>query len=195
MEKKLQRNEQDRVVGGVCVGLGEYFDIDSTWVRIAFVFAAFPGFFGIPAYIILWIAIPPKPFIPFNSGFNPYNADYRVYEEKSFSSASNPNYLKSAEPFPPNITPKPEGNGKLIFGLIFIAFGAFFLLDEFHLIPNWFDLRKLWPLVFIIPGIMMILKAGQDDKREKAMSKEAIFTVPASEQIHPDTDKPTIQKL
>jgi len=192
MEKRLQRNEQDKVLAGVCAGLADYFEVDPTWVRVAFVVAVFAGFSGALAYLVLWIAVPAKPFVPYNSGFNPYSTDYRVYEEKKFSSASNPNYLKSAEPFPPNIAPKPEGNGKLIFGLIFIAFGAFFLLDEFHLIPNWFDLGKLWPLVFIIPGIMMILKAGQDDKRKKAMSKEAIFTVPAPEQVNPDTDKPTL---
>ncbi|MDB5118971.1 MAG: phage shock protein PspC [Sphingobacteriales bacterium] len=192
MEKKLQRNEQDKVIAGVCAGLADYFDIDPTWVRVAFVVAVFAGFSGVLAYVILWVAVPAKPFAPFNSGFNPYNTDYRVYEDKNFSSGPNPNYNKTDEPFTPYVKSKHDGNGKVIFGIIFIALGGFFLLDEFHLIPFWFDLGKLWPLVFIIPGLMMISKARKNEKQKKAMNKEHIYTETTSEPVKPDTDQPSI---
>jgi len=158
MEKKLQRNEQDKMLAGVCSGLADYFDVDVTWIRIAFVVATMAGFSGVLAYIILWIAVPARPFIPgtYNPGRNRYSADYRVYEERKEPSAYNTYNV----PEPP-VPARKSGNGRMIAGLVLVAFGAFFLLDEFNIIPYWFDFDKLWPLVFIIPGILIISKNGK----------------------------------
>ncbi len=58
-KKRLFRNIDDRMLGGVCSGLGAYFNIDATWVRIAFLLALFlAGGSGL-VYIVLWIVIPP----------------------------------------------------------------------------------------------------------------------------------------
>ncbi|MBC8330665.1 MAG: PspC domain-containing protein [Anaerolineae bacterium] len=56
---KLRRSHRDRVVAGVCGGLGEFFGISTFWFRLAFLIALIPG--GIPGilpYLILWIVIP-----------------------------------------------------------------------------------------------------------------------------------------
>ena len=53
--KKLYRDESNKVLGGVCAGLGNYFGIDSVIVRIIFVLI-FPIAFW--PYIIFWIALP-----------------------------------------------------------------------------------------------------------------------------------------
>ena len=55
--KRLFRNENDKVIGGVCGGLANYFGLDTILVRIIFVVIAFAGA-GILAYLILWIAVP-----------------------------------------------------------------------------------------------------------------------------------------
>jgi len=55
--KRLFRDEDDGVVGGVCSGLGYYFGIDPVLVRVAFVVLTFLGA-GVLVYIILWIVIP-----------------------------------------------------------------------------------------------------------------------------------------
>lgn len=62
-EKKLYRSSQNKMLGGVCAGIAEYFGIDPTLVRVAYaclsVFsAAFPGLL---LYIILLIIMPVKP--------------------------------------------------------------------------------------------------------------------------------------
>lgn len=90
MEKKIQRNTQDKMLAGVCPGLAEYFDVDVTLIRVAFVVAFLAGFSGALAYLILWIVVPVKPFMPgtyFPAG-DRYNADYRVYEDKQTASKS-----------------------------------------------------------------------------------------------------------
>lgn len=59
--KKLFRDEQDAVIGGVCSGLAAYFGFQETvWMRIGFVALALISFgFWVPAYILLWILVPP----------------------------------------------------------------------------------------------------------------------------------------
>lgn len=59
--KRLFRNPEEEVIGGVCSGIAAYFGIqDPLWVRLFFVLVAISGGFGVPLYIILW-AIMPKP--------------------------------------------------------------------------------------------------------------------------------------
>ncbi len=56
--KRMYRNPDDRVLGGVCSGLGAYFGTD-TWVfRVIFIVFGVFFFAGIIIYLILWIAIP-----------------------------------------------------------------------------------------------------------------------------------------
>jgi len=62
MAKRLFRTKRDSILGGVCGGIAEYFDLDPSLVRIGYILlsilsAAFPGFL---VYIILWIVIPEK---------------------------------------------------------------------------------------------------------------------------------------
>ena len=57
MSKKLYRSTKDKKLAGVCGGLAEYLDIDSTIVRLIWVVCLFAGI-GILAYIIAWIVVP-----------------------------------------------------------------------------------------------------------------------------------------
>jgi phage shock protein PspC (stress-responsive transcriptional regulator) len=56
--KKLFRNPDDKVLGGVASGLSAYFGIKELYVRLAFVFLTFAGGSGIVIYLILWIITP-----------------------------------------------------------------------------------------------------------------------------------------
>ena len=57
MEKRLYRSKTDRMLFGVCGGLGKYLGIDPTIIRVIFVLLAFTGF-GILAYIVLAVIAP-----------------------------------------------------------------------------------------------------------------------------------------
>lgn len=57
--RRLYRDTDNRVLGGVCSGIAHYFDIDAVWVRIAFLIALFIFGSSILIYIALWIIIPP----------------------------------------------------------------------------------------------------------------------------------------
>ena len=56
--KRLFRNINDKVIGGVASGISNYFKIDPLITRIIFITMAFLGGFGLLAYIICWIGIP-----------------------------------------------------------------------------------------------------------------------------------------
>lgn len=57
--KKLYRDKDRGLIGGVATGLGHYFGIDSVWIKIMFLIFVFAGFgTGIIAYLVLWIATP-----------------------------------------------------------------------------------------------------------------------------------------
>ena len=68
MQKKLYRSEKKKIIGGVCGGLAEYFDIDPSIVRIVFALAFFTEGFGLLLYIILWIILPTSSSIEKESG-------------------------------------------------------------------------------------------------------------------------------
>jgi len=59
--KRLYRSKKDKIIGGVCGGIAEYFNIDPVIVRVIAVVLAFMGGSGILAYIIAWIIIPQNP--------------------------------------------------------------------------------------------------------------------------------------
>jgi phage shock protein PspC (stress-responsive transcriptional regulator) len=57
--KKLYRDTDRGLIGGVCTGLGHYFGIDAVWLKLLFLIFALAGFgTGIVAYFVLWIAMP-----------------------------------------------------------------------------------------------------------------------------------------
>lgn len=56
--RRLFRDPDDHIIGGVCAGMANYFDIAAIWVRLAFVLAFVFWGSGLVAYIILWIIIP-----------------------------------------------------------------------------------------------------------------------------------------
>jgi len=59
--KKLYRSDTDKMIGGVCGGIAEYFTLDPTLVRLGFIaLSVFTVFSVLPAYVVLWIIVPKR---------------------------------------------------------------------------------------------------------------------------------------
>ena len=56
--KRLLRSTNNRMLGGVCAGVAEYFNLDPTIVRIIYVVLFFAGTVGLLLYLIMWLLIP-----------------------------------------------------------------------------------------------------------------------------------------
>ena len=61
--RKLYRSQNDRMIAGVCGGIGRYLHLDATLVRLLFVLLFFLGFHGLLVYLIMWIIVPAEPLL------------------------------------------------------------------------------------------------------------------------------------
>ncbi len=124
----------NRVIGGVCSGLAEFFGLDVALVRIAFVIAFLFASFGFWLYIILWIVL------PVDGQQTTDNGQQTFGQSQSQQSES---------------VSKSESTVKSIFaGSFVILIGLLFLVNNF--IPiNW--VWKLWPLILVAIGVVMII--------------------------------------
>lgn len=59
--RRLYRSKEEKVVAGVCGGLGQYFGVDPIWFRIGFVLLALGGGSGVLIYLIMVLLIPSAP--------------------------------------------------------------------------------------------------------------------------------------
>lgn len=160
MEKKLYRDEQRKSVGGVCAGLAEYFGVDVSVVRVIFVLAVFLKGIGILPYIVLWIVLPKKPFNYADPTYQPgvtpgYNPKYgQPFGDVKVDYTVPPPHTMG-QPFGQYPPVKKASNAGVIFGVVLIALGSIFLLDQFDFIPDW-DFEKLWPIVLVAVGLTLL---------------------------------------
>ncbi|WP_303860500.1 PspC domain-containing protein [Alkalibaculum bacchi] len=103
MDTRLHKSTKDKIISGVCGGLGEYFRVDSSIIRIIWAIAAFAYGTGILLYIIATIILPSE--------------NYAEGYEKAEGDNKSENILNA-------------DNSKLI-GIILIISGALFLLRQF----------------------------------------------------------------
>lgn len=126
--KRLERDLRNKVLGGVCSGLGNYFDMDPTFWRVLFFILFLFGCFGLLIYVILWIAMPSA-----------------VYDPNMHAAASQA------------VTPDSERkkrNSSWAAGLTMIGIGVISLLARYIPQINW---RTAWPIILIILGIILII--------------------------------------
>lgn len=57
-EKRFMRDQKRKILGGVCAGLGNYFNVDPVWIRLLFAFLTLAYGVILIAYVIMWIAVP-----------------------------------------------------------------------------------------------------------------------------------------
>ena len=59
--KRLYRSESDKMIGGVCGGIAEFFALDPTLVRLGYILlSVFTVFSGVLAYFIMWVVVPKR---------------------------------------------------------------------------------------------------------------------------------------
>ena len=59
--QKLYRSRDERMIGGVCGGLGEFFGIDPTLIRLLFVLLTIFGGSGVLVYLVMLLIVPEEP--------------------------------------------------------------------------------------------------------------------------------------
>jgi len=106
-KKKLYRDPENAVIGGVCAGLGHYFNIDPILLRILFIVLLFIGGSAFLLYLILWIAIPTArtPIQKLEMKGEEVNLSNieKKYGEDEFEKSKSRNFIEEAGAFIVNI--------------------------------------------------------------------------------------------
>lgn len=140
------------MIAGVCGGIAEYFDIDSTLVRLLTVLIMLIGGAGVFAYIIAWIIVPKNPDQISDKAFKKReNIKEKIKNGAKDIIKEVKEHFESEEPSHKSIK-----NKRILGGIIVIAIGLIFLLNGFF---PWVGWNKLWPVILIAVGIIIMIQA------------------------------------
>ncbi|MDM7918587.1 MAG: PspC domain-containing protein [Methanosarcina sp.] len=141
MERRLTKSRTNRMIFGVCGGLGEYLEIDPTLVRLAFVFLTLANGIGLIIYIVLAIIMPSEEDISM-----PPNARGRSPQSTWESPEMTGESLKKSD------------RNRLL-GAILLIVGVYLLLDTLSIFRNFWWLDELFlPVILILGGAWLLLK-------------------------------------
>jgi phage shock protein C len=144
----IYRSEKNKILGGICGGLGEYFGIDPTIIRIIFVLLTIFGGSGILIYLVLWMILPSESQTEFNKDHIKNNMNEVKEKVQQFAH----DIRKGAKDGQVN---QPEQRNWLAF--IVILLGVIFLLNNFGF-GDLINIGKLWPLILVALGVSIIMK-------------------------------------
>lgn len=154
MPTRLERSTTNKVVAGVCAGIGEYLQLDVTLVRWFFVVGTvLTGGLGLLGYIVLLVLMPlpgqPAPFVK-TSGVTTSTLEGATTTD----GAATPPVVTAPVVTAPE-DPAAAERRRSAFGLFLIAVGAIFLFANAGVfrIVRW-DLA--WPLVIIAIGVLLL---------------------------------------
>ena len=144
--KRLERDLSNKVLGGVCSGLSNYFGVDPIFWRILFIILCFiPAIPGILTYIILWIVMPESKRYPSAAGPAPQNNDVNASDQPSPAEPSD----STDQPVQPT-----KSSGSWVAGLILIGIGTIWLLMRYIPQITW---QTVWPIALIALGIFFLI--------------------------------------
>ena len=150
--KRLYRSRTDRMVSGVCGGLAQYFSIDVTLVRLVFLLLLVFGGSGFLLYLILWIVVPDEQRLDASpQDVMQANTQEMAQSAREFGKSMGQAVGSSSG----DVAQSAARNGPLIFAVILIFLGIWFLLQNLLHI----DLGQLWPVVLIVIGLALLIPA------------------------------------
>ncbi|HLF28051.1 MAG TPA: PspC domain-containing protein [Anaerolineae bacterium] len=167
MEKRLYRSRTDRMLGGVCGGLGRYFGVDPSLIRLVFVLLFVFGGSGFLLYLILWIVLPEEGRTytsaeeTTRSNAQEIAGRARQFGEDIKTAFGSSSTGAEGQPASGNLLAEPRStraastDGARVLGLILVVLGAMFLLG--NLFPRILSFGQLWPLILVAIGIAMLL--------------------------------------
>lgn len=153
MPERFYRDKRRGVIGGVCAGLAQYFDVRPIWVRLIFILLALAGGAAVLAYIALWILLPERE---------------DIHVPKASALRRNINEVRSeAKRWGRDLTvilrpgsdvDREQTRRAALVGGALILLGLLFLASNLDLMGA-FRLDQLWPFALILVGVIMANRA------------------------------------
>jgi phage shock protein PspC (stress-responsive transcriptional regulator) len=156
MDRKLTRKTRSAILGGVAAGFGEYLEIDAVLVRLIFIFLCLAGGSGLIFYLACWLIMPRDDEVAAAGETSRAQPEAppvgRFAEEVREAGERVMGRIKRSADSP--------GRGRMIAGMILIAIGLLFLVDQF-LPTAWLSFQYLWPLLIIAIGVAILVQGGR----------------------------------
>ncbi len=140
---QLYRSQTNKVFAGVCGGIGEFFSVDPTIVRIAFLLSFLIGGFGLLLYVLLWILMPVRE--------NPVSHIRGKIQNMTREMGETVDTIFN------NTPARYSSNQNTWIAGLLIVFGVFFLLKNFNFL-YFLRLDRWWPLLLILLGGYLLYK-------------------------------------
>jgi phage shock protein C len=158
VNRRLYRSVADRKIGGVAAGTAAYFDIDPSISRVLWLLLAiFTGGAFLIIYLVMWAIVPEEPWEPGTVGAAPSPAAEAdggpgggaTDDAGNTTAAPSSTWSQSVE-----VSGGPGPH--VIFGVILILFGGWFLAQQF--LP-WLNFGMLWPIGLVVIGVIILVAA------------------------------------
>jgi phage shock protein C len=151
--KKLYRSQTDKIIAGVCGGIGKYFEIDPILIRGAFILLGLINGAGLILYIILAIIMPKEP----SGETQEVKAEDSDKTDKEKFKEAAKEFKKDAHEFAQKMKDKSWFRDKRnVIGFIVIIVGLLALANQF--VPHWFSWSLFWALALVFIGFYIIIK-------------------------------------
>jgi len=150
MPRKLYRSQTNRMVAGVCGGLGEYLSIDPVFIRLFFVLLTLGQGAGVLVYLILWFVLPSTDVVD-AGGATSEHVQQGATEFADRAREMGQEFRQSA------MSPNPQS--RLFVGLILVLVGGVYLLRNLNIVwLQWLNFSVLWPFLLILGGLLMLIR-------------------------------------
>jgi len=149
--RRLTRDTQHAVLGGVAAGFGRYLDVDPVLARLAFVLLAFVHGLGILFYLACWLLMPRADAVAAAAPAGPATGTaFETLREAGSQLAAG---VRQGVPDP--------AAAQLAIGSVLIIGGALLLAHNLGWLhwPHWMRFETLWPLLLVALGVGLVLKA------------------------------------
>lgn len=143
--RQLRRSHDDRIVSGLCGGLGDFFRADPILFRVAFVLLGLAGGGGLVLYLVLTLVVPADG----HDDTGTRETMRRGAEDLAYSVKNVTDGLRNE-----------RADGRRTAAILLILLGAFFLFQNLDWL-DWLDAGWIWPVLLIGLGIWFLSRRNE----------------------------------
>jgi phage shock protein PspC (stress-responsive transcriptional regulator) len=151
MQNKLLRSSTDKMLGGVCAGLGKYLRVDVTIVRLFFVVLTMVGGFGPLLYMILWIVVPQEGHV-----FVGKTPQFDGEDLRDRMGLVRDDVVKAVS--------SPNQNTTRFIGVALVLMGGFLVLKQLN-VPwlTWLNSGVIWAALILLAGVALLVRGTRGE--------------------------------
>jgi phage shock protein C len=153
MPRKLYRSQSNRMIAGVCGGLGDYLSLDPVFIRLFFVLLTLGQGAGVLIYLILWFVLPSQDVVD-AGGTTGEHIQQGATEFADRAREMGQEFRESA------MASNPQA--RYWVGGVLVLVGLVYLLRNLNIVwLQWLNFSVLWPILLVLGGVLLLVRGTQ----------------------------------